>query len=335
MPRLLPVLVAAVAAVVASACPPSAAQEAPRTASADAAGWPARTVRIIVPFGPGSTPDIVARIVAERLQARFGQPFVVEDKPGAGGNTGTEAVARAPADGYTLGVSIAGPLAVNALLFHRLPYDPATSFAHVTLLATQPSVLAVNARVPAATAAELVDLVKRHPGTYSFGSIGTGSVSHLAMAAIALAAGADMVHVPYASSPQAVTALLRGDVDVVCLPAAAVAPLADGAGLRILAVTTAERSALVPGVPTLAESGIDVQADSWNGLVAPAGTPAAVVERLAAAVAAVMTADDVRDRLAAQRMAAIPGTGAAFRDRVAADLARWGAVIRAARISIE
>jgi len=324
------ILVAA-AAAAALACGPSGAQDT----AGDAAGWPARTVRIVVPFGPGSTPDIVARIVADRLQRRLGQPFVVEDKPGASGNTGTDAVARAAPDGYTLGVSIAGPLAVNALLFRRLPYDPATSFAHVTLLATQPSVLAVNARVPAATARELVDLVKHNSGRYSFGSIGTGSVSHLAMAAIALKAGAELVHIPYASSPEAVTALIRGDVDIVCLPAAAVAPQAGAGTIRIIAVTTAERSALVPGVPTLAETGIDVEADAWNGLVAPAGTPAAVTERIAREVAAVMTADDVRDQLAAQLMVAIPGTGAEFRARIAADLTRWGAVIRAARITID
>jgi len=340
MPLKTTLLIAVAAALWFAAPVPLAAQDAPDDAHKDAAGWPARPVKIVVPFGPGSTPDIVARILADGLQQRLGQPVVVEDRPGGSGNTGTAAVAKAAPDGYTLGVSIAGPLAINALLFARLPYDPARDFAHVTLLATQPSVLAVNARVPAGTAGELVTLLTRSPGRLSFGSIGTGSVSHLAMAAIALAAGAQLVHIPYASSPEAITALMRGDVDIVCLPAAAVAPqlaAAPGrpAAIRVLAVTTASRSALVPGVPTLKESGIDVEVDSWNGLVAPAGTPAAVVDRIAREVSAVMTADGVRARLATQLMEPVTGTPAEFRARIEDDLARWGAVIRAARIAVD
>ncbi len=296
-------------------------------------GWPTRAVRLIVPFGPGSTPDILARLIADRLQQRLGQPFVVEDKPGASGNIGTDAVAKAEGDGYTLGVSIAGPLAINALLFGRLPYDPAKDFAYVTLVATQPSVLAVNARLPADTVAGLIELLKKNPGKYNFGSIGNGSVSHLAMAAIALASGTEIVHVPYTSSPQAVTALMRGDVDIVCLPAAAVASQPPSA-IRMLAVTTAARSALMPGVPTLKESGIDVEVDTWDGLIAPAGTPGAVVTRIGREVAAAVTAPDIRDKLAAQFMEPIPGTPADFRARIDADLARWTPVIRAAKIGV-
>ncbi len=175
--------------------------------------WPTRPVKLYVPFGPGSTPDMVARVIADRLAQKLGQPFVVEDKPGASGNLGTDAVAKAEPDGYTLGISIAGPLAINALLFGKLPYDPAKDFAYVTMVATQPSALAVNARLGVNTVAELVDLLKRNPGKYNFGSIGNGSVSHLAMEAIALKSGTQIVHVPYTSSPQAMTALLRGDVD--------------------------------------------------------------------------------------------------------------------------
>src|SRR5215470_9653849 len=148
--------------------------------------WPARPVRLLVPFGPGSTPDIVARVIADRLQQRLGQPFVVEDKPGASGNLGTDAVAKAEPDGYTLGISIAGPLAINALLFSKLPYDPAKDFAYVTMVASQPSALAVNARLGVRTVAQLVELLKKNPGKYNFGTIGNGSVSHLAMEAIAL-----------------------------------------------------------------------------------------------------------------------------------------------------
>jgi tripartite-type tricarboxylate transporter receptor subunit TctC len=295
--------------------------------------WPTRPVRLLVPFGPGSTPDIVARVIADRLQQRLGQPFVVEDKPGASGNIGTDAVAKAEPDGYTLGISIAGPLAINALLFGKLPYDPAKDFAYVTLVATQPSALAVNARLGVSTVAALVDLLRRNPGKYNFGSIGNGSVSHLAMEAIALASGTQIVHVPYTSSPQAVTALIRGDVDVVCLPAAAVASQL-ASGIKILAVTTAGRSMLLPGVPTLKESGIDVEVDTWDGLIAPAGTPDAVVTKIAREVAAAVTAPDIRDKLAAQFMEPIPGTPADFRARIDADLARWTPVIRAAKIRV-
>jgi tripartite-type tricarboxylate transporter receptor subunit TctC len=304
----------------------------PARAPAAAEEWPNRTVKLYVPFGAGSTPDMVARLIADRLAQKLGQPFVVEDKPGASGNLGTDAVAKAEPDGYTLGLSIAGPLAINALLFGKLPYDPRRDFAYVTMVATQPSALAVNTRLGVSTVAELVDLLKRNPGRYNFGSIGKGSVSHLAMEAIALKSGTQIVHVPYTSSPQAMTALLRGDVDMVCLPAIAVTPqLASGAA-KILAVSTAVRSALLPGIPTLRESGIDVEADAWNGLIAPAGTPDAIVTEIAREVAEVITAPDIRDRLATQLMEPIPGTGAEFRARIDADLARWAPVIKSAKI---
>jgi tripartite-type tricarboxylate transporter receptor subunit TctC len=303
-------------------------------AQAVAQEWPTRSVKLYVPFGPGSTPDMVARVIADRLAQKLGQPFVVEDKPGASGNLGTDAVAKAEPDGYTLGISIAGPLAINALLFAKLPYDPRKDFAYVTMLATQPSALAVNARLGVDTVAELVALLKSNPGKYNFGSIGNGSVSHLAMEAIALASGTQIVHVPYTSSPQAMTALLRGDVDVVCLPAIAVTPQLAFGAVKILAVSTAARSALLPGVPTLRESGIDVEADAWNGLIAPAGTPDAVVAKIASEVAEAITAPDVRDKLATQLMEPIPSSPAQFRARIDADLARWGPVIRAANIRV-
>jgi tripartite-type tricarboxylate transporter receptor subunit TctC len=277
---------------------------------------------------------MIGRLIADRLQQKFGQPFVVEDKPGASGNLGTDAVAKAEPDGYTLGLSIAGPLAINTLLFSKLPYDPRTDFAYVTMVATQPSALAVNARLGVGTVAELVDLLKRHPGRYNFGSIGNGSVSHLAMEAIALASGTRIVHIPYTSSPQAMTALLRGDVDMVCLPAIAVTPQLASGEVKILAVSTAARSALLPGIPTLRESGIDVEADAWNGLIAPAGTPDAVVAKIAGEVTAVLAAPDIREKMAAQLMEPIPGTPGEFRARIAADLARWAPVIKAANIRI-
>jgi tripartite-type tricarboxylate transporter receptor subunit TctC len=296
--------------------------------------WPARPVKLYIPFGPGSTPDMVGRLIADRLQQKLGQPFVVEDKPGASGNLGTDAVAKAEPDGYTLGLSIAGPLAINALLFGKLPYDPRKDFAYITMVATQPSALAVNARLGVSTVADLVALLKKNPGKYNFGSIGNGSVSHLAMEAIALASGTRIVHIPYTSSPQAMTALLRGDVDMVCLPAIAVTPQLTSGEVKILAVSTATRSALLPGVPTLKESGIDVEVDAWNGLIAPAGTPDTIVAKIAREVAAALGAPDIREKMAAQLMEPVPGTPADFRARIDADLARWAPVIKAANIRI-
>jgi tripartite-type tricarboxylate transporter receptor subunit TctC len=154
--------------------------------SAVAQEWPARPVKIYIPFGPGSTPDMVGRMIADRLQQKLGQAFVVEDKPGASGNTGTDAVAKAEPDGYTLGISIGGPLAINPMLFLRMPYDPKTDLSPVTMIATQPSALAVNARLGVNSVAELIALLKKNPGKYNFGSIGNGSLSHLAMAAMSV-----------------------------------------------------------------------------------------------------------------------------------------------------
>src|SRR5258708_7071149 len=232
---------------------------APFNAEAAAQEWPAKPVKLYIPFGPGSTPDMVGRLIADRLAQKLGQPFVVEDKPGASGNLGTDAVAKAEPDGYTLGLSIAGPLAINTLLFGKLPYDPQKDFTYITMVATQPSALAVNARLGVNSVAELVELLRRNPGKYNFGSIGNGLVSHLAMEAIALTSGTQIVHVPYTSSPQAMTALLRGDVDIVCLPAAAVASQLSSGAIRMLGGTTAARPGLLPGVPTLKERGIDVE----------------------------------------------------------------------------
>ena len=233
--------------------------------------WPSKSVKIIVPFAAGATPDLVARLVADALHQKLGQTFIVENRPGASGNIGTDAVAKAEPDGSTIGVSIGGPLAINTLLFGKLPYDPNKDLALITMLVTQPSVLAINGDLGVSGVAQLVDLIRRNPGKYNFGSIGTGSLSHLAMEAIAIKSGTQLVHVPYASSPQAMTALIRNEVQMACLPATTVVPQASTGAVKILAVSTAERSALLPNIPTLKESGVDVEADAWMGLIGPAG----------------------------------------------------------------
>jgi tripartite-type tricarboxylate transporter receptor subunit TctC len=304
------------------------------TVSASAQQWPSAPVRIVVPFGAGSTPDVIARTIADYLHDRTQVVFIVENKPGASGNTGTDAVAKAAPDGSTIGISIGGPLAINTLLFSNLTYDP-KDLTLITMLVTQPSALAVNTGLGVNTTRELIGLIAHNPGKYAYGSIGTGSLSQLAMEAIALKSGTQLVHVPYSSSPQAMTALIRNDVQMVCLPAISVVPQLGSGKVKILAVTTAERSALLPGIPTLKEAGIDVEADAWMGLVAPAGLSNAMIERIRALVTEAIESRAIREKLTAQLMEPVPDTPAQFRARVDADIARWTPVIAAAKIKIQ
>jgi len=303
--------------------------------AAFAQDWPTRTVRIVVPFGPGSTPDVVARLVAEGLAQKYpASAFVVENKPGASGNLGTDIVAKATPDGSTLGVSIGGPLAINTLLFSRLPYDPRKDIEPITQLVTQPSVLAVNPALGVNSVADLVALLRKNPGKYNFASIGNGSLSHLAMEAIALKAGAELVHVPYPSSPQAITAVMRNDVQIACLPAIAVTPHAATGAVRILAVSTARRSPYLPDVPTLKESGIDVEADAWNGLIAPAGTPRPIIERISKDVAEIIRQPTLREKLATQLMEPVGSSPDELRTLMDGEIERWAPVIKAANITL-
>ena len=301
---------------------------------ATAQTWPTRQVKLIVPFGAGSTPDVIMRLIADHLKNKFGQSFVVENKPGASGNLGTDAVAKAQPDGYTLGLSIGGPLAINPLIFGNLAYDPQRDIALITMVATQPSALAVNSELGVNNVAELIDLLKKDPGKYNFGSIGTGSLSQLAMEAVALKSGTRIVHVAYPSSPAAVTALLRNDVQIVCLPAISVTPHVASGKLKILAISTAQRSALLPGIPTLREAGVDVEADAWSGLIAPAQTPRPIIDAVRAAVIEALNSPDIREKFAAQIMEPIPTTPEQFRARIDADIARWKPVIEAANIKV-
>jgi tripartite-type tricarboxylate transporter receptor subunit TctC len=304
-------------------------------APAAAQGWPPQTVRIVVPFGAGSTPDIIARVIADQLQKKYaGSAFVVENKPGASGNTGTDVVAKAKPDGATIGVSIGGPLAINTLLFSSLPYDPRKDIAPITQLVTQPSALAINVDLKVNTVGELIALLKANPGKYNFASIGNGSLSHLAMEALALKAGARIVHVPYPGSPAAITSVIRNDTQMACLPAISVTPLAQAGKVKILAVSTARRSPFLPDVPTLKESGIDVEADAWNGLIAPGGTPKAIIDAINKDMVAILKLPEVREKLAAQLMEPVGSTPEEFRAVIDNEIARWGAVIKAANIKV-
>ena len=296
--------------------------------------WPTKTVRFVVPFGAGSTPDIIARLVSDKLQAKLGQNFIVENKAGASGMTGTDAVAKAEPDGHTIGISLGGALAINTLLFSKMPYDPAKEIALVTILTNQPSALAVPAGFGVTSVAQLIDLLKKEPGKYNFGSIGNGSLSHLAVEAIAQKSGTKLTHVPYGSSPQAMTALVRGDVQLAVMPAISVQPHAQSGAVKILAVTTAKRSQFLPDVPTLKESGIDVEADAWNGLIAPAGTPPAVLAKIHREVVEAIQSPELKAKFAAQFMEPVGNSPEQFKAQIDADLARWTPVIQQSGIKV-
>jgi tripartite-type tricarboxylate transporter receptor subunit TctC len=299
--------------------------------------WPSKQyVRIIVPFAPGSTPDLVARIFADRFQAKFGASFVVENKPGASGNTGTDVIAKADPDGYTIGLSIVGPLALNKLLFQKLPYDPAKDLAPITIVVTQPSVLVVSNDLKVKTFAELAVLLKRDSSKLNFGSIGQGSLSHLAMVAISMKSDAHPEHIAYAGSPNVVIALTRNDVQMAVLPAASVVPQARAGALMMLAVTSPQRSALLPDLPTLREAGVEgVEAGAWIGLVAPANTPAPIQDAIRDAVVQIVAEPPVREKLTALFMEPVANTADEFRTVLKEEVNRWGPVIEKNNIRIE
>jgi tripartite-type tricarboxylate transporter receptor subunit TctC len=305
-------------------------------AQTEAQIWPTRSVRIIVPFAPGSTPDSLGRILADRLQARLNVPFVVENKPGASGNTGTDAVARADPDGTTIGLSIVGPLALNKLLFKMLPYDPAKDLAPITIVATQPSVLVASNALGVKDFQNFAAMLKRDSAKLNYGSIGYGSLSHLSMAAIAMKSDARPEHIAYAGSPNVVTALTRNDVQMAVLPAAAVVSQAQAGMLTMLAVTSATRSALLPETPTLRENGIDgVEAGAWVGLVAPANTAAAIQDKIRTTVVEILAEPAVREKLVALYMEPVANTPEEFRAVIRQEIDRWRPVIENNNIHIE
>ena len=305
-------------------------------AHAQDVAWPSNTVKVIVPFGPGSTPDVVARLVGDQLGKRLGHPFIVENKPGAGGNVGTAAVAKAKPDGYTLGVTISGPLAANTLLYKNLSYDPFKEIAPVSILATQPSVIVATDKVDGASMQALLDALRKDPGKYNYSSMGPGSISHLAMQLVAVRSGTDIVHVAYRSSGDAVAALLGGQAQLACLPPAAVVGQIKAGKLRALAVTSEKRSALMPDVPTLAETGIEnVQADAWMGMVAPAGTPQAIIDKLHTELVAILKLPEVVEHLKRVYMEPVGNTPQQMAAAIDADLARWQPLIEKYRISLD
>jgi tripartite-type tricarboxylate transporter receptor subunit TctC len=306
------------------------------TSAAGAQSWPERPLRIVVPFPAASTPDTFARILADHLGKRLEQPVIVENKPGAGGMIGTDVVAKAAPDGHTIGVSIVGPLVNNRLLYKKIPYDPDRDLVPITIAVTQASLLVVPAGRNLRSLDELLAYLRAHPGGANYGSIGVGSLSHLTMELVALRSGSEIVHVPYPGSGEVVRALLAGDIDMACMPAISVLPHVRAGKLRAIGATTAARSRLVPDVPTLSEQGLSgVDAGAWNGIVAPAGTPAPIVDRLRREIVAVLKDPEVVAALHRQMMEVVGSTPEEFRAHLEEERERWSAVIRKARITLD
>ena len=301
----LPAIAMALAAAFASATPSiTHAQAVP-----SAGNWPQRPVKIVVPFAPGSSPDVFARIVGDRLAQRLGQPVVIENRAGAGGNIGTGYVAKAASDGYTLLVSTNGPLVYNTVLYQKLPYDPFKELRPVVLGGGQPNVCAVRADSGIASLKDLVNEMKRRPGQFNFSSTGIGSLSHLGPELLKARTGTFAVHIPYPSSPQAIMAIIQGDVQFACVPGVAVMPQVKAGRLRAIAVSTGERSPLMPDVPTMKESGFpEVENMAWMAVMAPASTPPDILQKLNAELNAVLRSADVRDKMHAQYMEPIGGS---------------------------
>jgi len=306
------------------------------SALVQAEAYPAKPIHLIVPFPPGGGNDTVARAIAQELGPDLGQPMVIDNRPGAGGSVGAELAAKAPPDGYTLFLAGVGSHAVNPNLHARLGYDPVKDFAPITLLASAPSVLVVNPAVPARTIAQFTAYARANPGKLNYASNGNGSAAQLAAAMYEYMAGVKMVHVPYKGIAPAMTDLMSGEVQLMFGTIVALVPHIQAGKLRPLAVTSRQRSALLPDVPTLAESGLpDYQAGSWYGIMAPAGTPPAVIERLHDAIVKALRQPAVAKRLAAEGAVVIGSTPEEFGTHIKAEVARVGNVVRAAGIHIE
>lgn len=308
---------------------------APRIAVAQAP-WPERPVRIVVPFPPGGSNDIIARLLSEALRERLGQPFLVENRSGAGANIGADLVAKSPPDGHTLLVAAPGPFAINQHLYRTMPFDPARDLVPVALVAEVPIVLMVPNASPATTLGELIALARRQPGRLSFGSSSIGGTNHLAGELLKSMAGIDIVHVPYRGAAPAMTDLIAGRLDLYFDNMPGVLPHVREGRVRAIAVAGAARASVLPELPTMAEAGLPgFEASAWFGMAAPGGTPPAMVARINAAVLAALADPGLRARLA--QAGAEPGRldATGFARFVEAEREKWGRVVRASGASAE
>ncbi len=289
---------------------------------------PSKTVRIVVPI-VGSTNDVLARMIAPKLQEALGQAFIVENKPGAGGNIGADYVAKSAPDGHTLLIGYNGPIAVNVSLFDKLPYDPVKDLAPISLMVTTPNYLVVAPSSGITSVADLVAKAKASPGKLAYASIALGSSSHLTMEMLKTAAGVDLTHVPYKGPPAALTDLVSGNVQAAFFVPGNVQQFVKEGRLKLLATSGARRFASTPNVPTLVESGYpDVVATSWIGLLAPGGTPRPIIERYHKELVRILQTPEIRDKLQTMEFEVVATSPEQFSSWIRSEIVRWGKVIK-------
>jgi len=291
--------------------------------------YPNKPVRMVVPFPPGGTTDILARAVGQKLSESWGQQVVIDNRGGAGGNIGTDIVAKSPADGYTLLMGTVGTHAINASLYGKLPFDPIKDFAPVTLVASVPNVLVVNSTVDSKSVKELIALAKSKPGQLAFASSGNGTSIHLAGELFKSMTGTAMLHIPYKGSAPAIAELLGGQTNMMFDNLPSAMPHIKSGRLRALAVTSIRRSPALPDIPTIAETGISgYEASSWFGVLAPAGTPKDVVAKIQADIAKALNAPEIKERLSGQGAEPVGNTPEQFAEHIKAESAKWAKVVR-------
>jgi len=291
--------------------------------------WPQRQVNVVVPFAAGGSTDLIARILVQHMQAKFGTPFVVENRGGAGGSIGTGYVAKAPNDGYTLLVGTVSSNAINAFLYTKLPFDVDRDFQPVTLLATLPNLLFVNPKIPAKTVPELIDYLKANDGKVNFGSSGIGTSSHLSSVMFQMATGTKMEHVPFRSTGEVMNSMIGGHIDLAIDSMTTAWPHAKAGSVRALAVTTPQRSATAPDLPTIGETVKGFEATAWQGLFAPAGTPRTVIDKLAAETKRILELPEVTKQLKELGAEPAPSAPEQFANFLASERAKWRDVVKA------
>ena len=301
----------------------------------DPAAWPEQPVTILVPYAAGGNTDMFARLLAEELDKAFGQRFLVENKPGGNANIGTAELARAEPDGYTLGMGTVATHAINPSVFEDLPFDPAEDFAPVSLVATLPNVLVVNPELEAESVPELIELLKANPDTYTFASSGVGTSQHVSGELFMVRTGTRMTHVPYKGSGQLIMDVVGGHVDLSFDNIPTAAQQAKAGAVRPLAVTSLERSDLLPEVPPMAEFLPGFEATSWHGLFAPAGTPPEIVRKVSAEVQRIMRQPEVQERLRSVGAEPVGSTPEEFARYIEAERQKWAEVVEEAGISVE
>jgi len=295
-----------------------------------AQAYPVKPVRIVVPFPPGGTSDILARTIGPRLSAEWGQPVVVDNRPGAAGNIAAEHVARAPGDGYTLFITTVGIHAIHPSLYSKLPFDPLRDFTPVTNLVMLPSVLAVHPSIPVRSVKDLIALAKKRPGDLSYSSAGSGSQPHLTAELFKTMTGVDLLHVPYKGAAQQLTDLVAGHVALTFATAPSAVPFIKGGQMRAIGVSSGKRASALPDVPTIAEAGVPgYEAVGWNGMVAPANLPAPVLEKVNATVVKAFNLPEVRDRMISLAADPVTTTPAQFGAYIKAEIAKWAKVVKA------